>query len=64
MIFTKIKILWTYIMSICEVKIHDESLEEPLLKHCENDDTNEYLMQKSKELERLNHIYPIIEEHV
>jgi hypothetical protein len=60
----RILILLKYFFNICETKIKDESLEEPLLKYCENDSTNEYLLQKSEEMEQLNHLYPIIEEHV
>lgn len=62
--FTKLRMLWKYIINICEMKIQDESLEEPLLKYCENDDTNQYILQKSEEMEKLNHLYPIVEEHV
>jgi hypothetical protein len=62
--YQRLKLFLKYILNICESKIQDESLEEPLLKYCENDDTNTYLLQKSDELQRLNHIYSIIEEHV
>jgi len=62
--FAKINDILKYITNICETKIQEESLEEPLLKYCENDNTNDFLIQKSYEYERLNHMYPIIEEHV